>query len=377
VSNITSIDKHQKNIKTLSWILGIIAGVLIFISFITPWLFTQKQFSILDFRDTGAIGDTIGGIMNPFIGLAGIIITFLAFYLQYKANQIQIVNFNTQLAQDKTQFQKQLKEQEKKYLKNQIESQFFEMIRLHKENVNEMSLTINRHLFFDTKEVTVFGRGVFRHFLNEINVIFTILKKNCQNQEKNYLIHLAFHYFFQGLKRPLLNFPPQKKCFIKSFEDFKDINISIEGYVDGRKSIGKITGNPLLILEHQILIGHSNFLGHYFRHLFHSVKFIVTQPEIVLTYEEKRKYLRLLRAQLSNEEQALLFYNWKSIYGKKWEDGQNKFLTDYRMIHNLPSDLINSSFALYEEFDLNEGYRKEKGKTDDFLFEFQKQEEVI
>jgi len=35
------------------------------------------------------IGDSIGGILNPIIGITGSILTFLAFYIQYKANREQ------------------------------------------------------------------------------------------------------------------------------------------------------------------------------------------------------------------------------------------------------------------------------------------------
>lgn len=35
------------------------------------------------------IGDSIGGILNPIIGITGSVLTFLAFYIQYKANKEQ------------------------------------------------------------------------------------------------------------------------------------------------------------------------------------------------------------------------------------------------------------------------------------------------
>src|SRR5690606_14381298 len=58
--------------------------------------------SIPALRDrTGQIGDTIGGIINPFIALAGVLLTFLAFYMQIKANQIQIKQFKEGLEKDK------------------------------------------------------------------------------------------------------------------------------------------------------------------------------------------------------------------------------------------------------------------------------------
>tara|TARA_R110000868_G_scaffold180645_2_gene421296 strand:- start:1445 stop:2596 length:1152 start_codon:yes stop_codon:yes gene_type:complete len=90
MENKTDKIQEVKNWDTITkWILGIAAFLLIF-SFIAPALFVSKAFTPkLDFSQTGPIGDTLGGIMNPFIALVGILLTFLAFYMQIKANQIQ------------------------------------------------------------------------------------------------------------------------------------------------------------------------------------------------------------------------------------------------------------------------------------------------
>lgn len=49
-----------------------------------PWLFAKHSW--IDFSSTGEIGDTIGGIMGPFIAIAAAGLTFIAFWVQYKAN---------------------------------------------------------------------------------------------------------------------------------------------------------------------------------------------------------------------------------------------------------------------------------------------------
>lgn len=57
-----------------------------------------------NFLETGQIGDTLGGIMSPFIGIAGVISTFTAFFMQYQANRIQrkqfIKSLNKRFADD-------------------------------------------------------------------------------------------------------------------------------------------------------------------------------------------------------------------------------------------------------------------------------------
>lgn len=55
---------------------------------------------------------------------------------------------------------------------------------------------------------------------------------------------------------------------------------------------------------------HESEIGHYFRHLYHVIKFV--DQSIV---DDKRRYTSFVRAQLSSYELELLFYNCLSEYG--------------------------------------------------------------
>lgn len=57
-------------------IVLVIGAALIFLS---PILFT-RDFGLLDFNHTGEIGDTIGGLTSPIIGLIGAVLVFLSFF---------------------------------------------------------------------------------------------------------------------------------------------------------------------------------------------------------------------------------------------------------------------------------------------------------
>ena len=119
--------------------LYIFFGVIGFVMIMLPMVFynTSKIDSI------GTIGDAVGGILNPVIAIGAALLTFLAFYIQYQANR---------------QVQEQFKVQ-------QFESQFYEMLRLHKENVNSLYLTTKKKIIYpkdeDIIESTVQGRVVF------------------------------------------------------------------------------------------------------------------------------------------------------------------------------------------------------------------------
>ena len=61
--------------------------------FISPILFTRGSlFKIFDFSNTGQIGDTIGGITAPIVGLVSIILLYLTLREQQTFNSRQIVD---------------------------------------------------------------------------------------------------------------------------------------------------------------------------------------------------------------------------------------------------------------------------------------------
>lgn len=95
---------YRKTIKRLIYL----SIILIAFSLFAPIIFTQYSIGI-DFSNTGPIGDTIGGIMNPFVAIVGVISTFLAFLMQVEANHIQKEQF------DNIQNEKQEREKTDKY----------------------------------------------------------------------------------------------------------------------------------------------------------------------------------------------------------------------------------------------------------------------
>ena len=78
-----------KSYKIISIISVAISLLLVVFGCFAPWLFTGTGCERFDFTGTGQIGDTIGGVMGPFIAMAGVFLTFVAFLMQVRANEIQ------------------------------------------------------------------------------------------------------------------------------------------------------------------------------------------------------------------------------------------------------------------------------------------------
>ena len=88
--------------------------------------------------------------------------------------------------------------------------------------------------------------------------------------------------------------------------------------------------------------GHKVRLGHYFRHLFQTVKFV--DRVTFLNTEQKREYVKMLRAQMSDYEQEIFFFNSLSI-GREWL--QEKYIDNYELTKNLPERIIGIDPDVY------------------------------
>ncbi|KFF09135.1 putative phage abortive infection protein [Chryseobacterium luteum] len=360
---INEDNEYETNLSQKVIFLILVAIIFLMLSIIAIPLFTRPGFmTFFDPKETGYIGDTIGGITNPFINSAAVVVTGLAFYMQYKANKLQVSIFKKQLDEAKEQFNIDQLNQRKKNQVEQIETQFYEMLKLHKSNINE--LEYKDYGSIDTNSINIKGRRTFENFNIELIVIYKKIllhSSYSNNYTQKQKLSMAYKIFFYGLwneQNGLYKMNMLKRIFPDSFHE--SVYIELNNYIaNSAPSFG---------------IGHAPELSHIYRHLFLTVKFIATQPESLISYEQKRTYLRILRAQLSNHEQVMLFYNWYSGFGEKWEEkltSGNKFFTEYRMIHNVYNEILHNDFKLEKIFNLSKEIRTEIGRNDDFLFEFQ------
>lgn len=341
------LDINEK--KYLKTGIQLIIYCTLFFVIIIPWLLTRETISIIDYKNTGAIGDTINGIAGPFIALLAAILTFLAFYIQYKANIEQRTQFNkTILRQDK-----ESSKQEIELIRDRIESRFFELLKLHRANINEFKSKGN-----SGKSVVIAMYDEFNKLFDSIKYWYTFEKSGLyyQHEWHRKVAQIAYDIMFFGLANNSTQdlmmriqytvandkfftsefYPMLLKNAIKHHENIKTENI----------------GKSKLQRTYLPNDGHQSRLGHYFRHLYQTVKFIDEQPSHILNYDEKYFYIKTLRAQMTTHEQALFFYNSLTIMGQSWELSieipNKKLITKYNLIKNIPNgftgDLIPGQF---------------------------------
>lgn len=364
--NVTS-DPKTKQLDWKVYFLLIVAFICIIASFISPFIFTRHSITEdFDFSQSGQVGDTIGGLMNPFIAIAGVIVTGLAFYIQYKANLQQRELFELEQKESKSQLQDQIDNQNKQNQIQQFESQFYEMVKLHRENITEMK--INGYDFEEFGvlanlkkfEKTTEGRKVFVVMKTEFECILGLYAKDNKLDKTGF--QKCYRLFFSGLDEYEKAFP-NETIFIEMLKKARRNHENpIKQSITTNKDRKEFLPYCKLYFNYKPFSGHSQRLGHYFRHLYLTVK-SVANSKIVTDYEERMKYLRIMRAQLSNHEQILLFYNWLSEYGDDWENDTHSFFTEYCMIHNLWYDNLfadkfisdNVNFLRNKEVELRKG----------------------
>lgn len=132
---------------------------------------------------------------------------------------------------------------------------------------------------------------------------------------------------------------------------------------DSKNEMKEDIWNHYYRMKYKPFDGHVSKLAHCYRHLFQTVKFVVEQKE--LNEKEKLGYLKTIRAQLSNHEQLMLYYNGLAMANAVWLE--KEYFTRYKMIHNLPLPLADFGITPQEHPKIKEWY--DKGNEDVFELE--------
>lgn len=299
----------KKTILFIAWSMLILGGV-ISIYFVCKayaddyWIWGGK----VEYDTTGQFGDFFGGVVGTFFALAGTLLLVLTF-----------------------------KEQSKQNKRESFETKFYEMLHLHKQNVDEIQVGEKKGreaielLFYNLRDIY----KIVENAVSEIELInpspndkeeierFDRMKKflSESNNKLNFIHNLSYGYFFYGV---------QNYYITKNKKDVRyNINVDVTAILVANK-VPKSLFQPRNAL-----------LGHYFRHLYQTVQFIAREEN--LQENERYNYAKMVRAQLSDFEQALLYYNSLSVMGKNWinpigivDIKKMCLIARFRLIKNMP-----------------------------------------
>lgn len=245
----------------------------------------------------GQFGDFVGGYFGTIFSLASLVLLLLTLQLQRRSSE-----------------------------KLAFEGKFFELVRLHRENVSELRVQ------------GVSGRKLFVVLIRELRAIIEQLREIDPGSSRlltsRELLHVAYYCLYYGTG------PNSTRMLLSSLRSFDANYISAVAQRLGNRDI-KIAARKSRKFGFVPFEGHQSRLGHYFRHLFQTVAYVDQQD---MSFEEKYSYVKTLRAQLSNHEQALLLINSLSPLGDKW--WTTGFIFKYRLVKNIPADFFHPVFEL-------------------------------
>lgn len=224
-------------------------------------------------------------------------------------------------------------------LRQQVETRFFELLQLHRDNVNEIQSKGKN------------GRAVFIDLKDEFHEIHELVQRRYTQAESaksifdwdKDCIQIAYLILFFGVDNSSTNYLEKviRQTITNEVVQNNFITNCLKPLIDNHKQ-QKEKNETGFKKGYFTYDGHQSRLGHYFRHIFQTVTYINRQPSTLFSYDEKYEYIKTLRAQLSSHEQAVFFYNSISLLGSPWEldkkitDNNHKLITKYNFVKNLP-----------------------------------------
>lgn len=281
----------KKNLEKLFlFIIGIFAfiGLISFFTIILNSAYFKNFDLIIDTKLASEFGDFFGGFIGTIFSIISVLLLIYTIYKQ---------GFNSK--------------------KIEIETNFFRMIDYHNQNVNQLKIP---NLFNSKKEQISEGRRGFVEFKIQFHYLLQIIQRI--NNSKNYnlketeIADITYIIFYYGLEGSWINFIEKK---LDDYPEYKSITFSI---------------SQELIRETEKNLKRTNqtSLSTYFRNMFNAIKMV--DESKYLSPREKKNLIKIYRAQLSNPELYILFFNVLSRFGKKWKS--NNYIEKYELFKNIP-----------------------------------------
>lgn len=295
--------------------------------------------SIISFKDTGQIGDTIGGITAPFLGFFGSILVYLTLRAQITANK---------------KIQNQFDEQKIIDYRQNFENTFFNLLSIHHQIVENIDVESEKLIPLEEK--------LFADYISNQKHGY----KTADLQGKTYESRDVFKYSLKVLQQLIfddLYFTGQldlKNYYPSEYEAEYSKRFNTLGFKSKIISSGSETLTSKFDSIYDVIYGNLNAdLGHYFRNIYRIIK-MVDEKKFSNSIEDdfliKYSYTSIIRSQLSDDEIKWLFFNCLS---KKGSEKFKPFIEKYTLLKLIPRN-TEPVFIKYSKFYKESAFRKPK-----------------
>lgn len=205
--------------------------------------------------------------------------------------------------------------------KHTVVEEYYQMLDVQQKVLDEINVAQVRKVKQGEPIAVAEGRKAFVEFKIQMKYLVKAIKEMSERNGFKLsdidIADIAYAVFFYGSSK---SWKPFMMEYLKDYPDTERLVDAIIARLDSEKRF-------ILYRPNQ------NYLSVYFRNMYNAIKLIDNCG--LISSEEKKDYVKILRAQLSNAELYILFFNIISRFGKKWVD--NDYVTKYQLIQNLPS----------------------------------------
>lgn len=286
----------------LAWTLLVIGAIISIVHLIFTACSGYCIGTDFDFEKTGQYGDYVGGVVGTIFALAGTILVYASFVNQQRRNTIESFEFT-----------------------------YFEMLKIHEDIVKDMNYKGKK------------SREVFPEAISELRNLFEsvlAVLEDIKLKSKAHKIHnpnVADETLYKYLDD--MDIPHMASVMSVGY-----LYYGIDDYYLTSKSeaplyvVNELVKKELNTIEIDPI---DNVLGHYYRQMFQIVKYVANTTW--LSEAKKYDYIKMLRSQLSDYEQMMLFYNSLSVNGNSWREPYPEstiekmgYIARFRLIKNIP-----------------------------------------
>lgn len=229
--------------------------------------------------------------------------------------------------------------------RNNIRNTFFKMIDYHFKNVEQIELTKP-----GSRSVEKGRRGFVAYKIQIKRLLQAVCKINKENSlglNGHEIASIAYMVFYYGADESWKTFLKDKLTCYECCE------LMINELIKLSKN------NP----EIKLCRTNQTILSTYFRNMYNAIKLVDSEP--YFKKNEKYDLIKIYRAQLSNPELYVLFFNVISPFGKKWRD--KNFVNKYSLIKNIPHDYLDG-YDMKEYFNIKYEYEEVNCQKDNDNF---------
>ena len=246
-------------------------------------------------------------------------------------------------------FREKSDEERNESRRNTIKTNFFNMVNYHYRMLDDLEVKpLREKQENDSEKKTIQerqpdsykGRMAFTVYKQQLYLLLQAVKQADEDLNDRSRAKAAYLIFSYGLDERWLE--ETKRIFRK-----KGLNENLVVQIQEVLSKGKDTEGRLFS---DFDLGRTNqtFLGAYFRNMYNAIKLIDREEDPIFNDKEKEELIRIYRAQWSNPELYVMFFQFISVFEKEWEPLVNK----YQLIQNIPSD------GYLEGYDLQRFFKK-------------------